>query len=127
MEQLQTPYSKYLFIRWLAEAVSDKEKKNHAMSVISYYVYEKNRVLPFTDVFVVGDTVYVFTERPGLWIGKSGRTYDEILERLNSNAKGEKTVDYKLKLKEDMKSPKYDFDMEMRMCSYIYSNNEYNI
>lgn len=122
----RTPYTKYLFARWVVELFSDKNKMKDAIFSISYYVYITNLKLTFTDIFVVGNTVYVFTERPGFWIGKGGQTYDEIVKKLNFNINGEQIANYKLELVEDRKSPNFEFSSSLSSYYHIYGEeNEF--
>lgn len=90
----------YLFLRWLAEFVKNEEDTEHVLSSIAHYMYYTQLNLPFTDIFVVGDAVCVYTTRPGMWIGKGGSTIDKITEKINFNLEGKQTHNFKITLLE---------------------------
>ena len=122
----KTSYAKHLFVRWIIEVVSDKKKQKDVLSSISSYLYNKDAKLPFTDVFLVGNTVCVFTKRPGLWIGKGGQTQEEIINKLNNNVDGKKIADYDLFILCDMSSPNYEISQNVKILSYLYGSNKMN-
>lgn len=109
----------YYFLRWLAEYVKDEKKTKDALHSIAYYISEKNLNLPYLDIFVVGDTVYVHTSRPGLWIGKAGSNHEAVEHRMNFNLKEEKIANFELTYIEDTFSSKCEIDR------YIYVINKY--
>ena len=57
-----------------------------------------------TDILVLGNDVYLYTRRPGLWIGKSGSTLKSLEDRMNHNLDGEKIHDYEINIIEDKDS-----------------------
>jgi ribosomal protein S3 len=99
----------YYFYRWLAECIKDKDKTIDVLCSIAGYINStnKNAGLPFLDIFVIRDYVFVVTQRPGLWIGKSGETHEAIEYRLNHTTKGDKVSDYKLEYIEDISSSQH--------------------
>lgn len=93
----------YYFYRWLAERVKNKDKTNDVLCSIAGYMNENtNKSLPFFDIFVVCDYVFVVTQRPSLWIGRSCETHKAIKYRMNHNVNGDKVADYKLEYIEDL-------------------------
>lgn len=98
----------YLFLRWLSEFVKNEEDTKDVMASIASFLYYKRLDLPFTDIFVVENVVCICTRRPGLWIGKAGRTIDEIIKKLNFNLKGEKIHNFKIQLLETTKGAVVD-------------------
>ena len=78
----------YLFLRWLAELVKNEEDTIHVMILIASYMHYNNLDLPFTDIFVVGNTVCVCTRKPSLWIGKADCIigYSETVGGVNSSS-----------------------------------------
>ena len=103
----------YYFLRWLSSLVEDKNKLVDVYGSIAGYFYHKQNDLTytnvmeymhFTDIFVVDNNVYIYTQRPGMWIGKSGQTIDSVQDRMNLNVNGQKVHDYKIYLIEDLDS-----------------------
>lgn len=90
----------YLFLRWLAEFVKDKENTVHVIASIASYMYCNKLYLPFTDIFVIDNVVCIYTIRPGSWIGKSGSTIDEITKKINFNLEEKQTHNFKITLLE---------------------------
>ena len=108
----------YYFYRWLAELVKDEEKTNDVLCSIAGYMNENiNKNLPFFDIFVVRDYVFVVTQRPSLWIGNSGVTHEAIEYRMNYNVNGDKISDYKLEYIEDLFSSHYYENIAIRMLN----------
>ena len=89
----------YLFARLLAEIVKDKGKTNDVLiSIANYFIkYHGGEKFQFNDIFVVGNIIYIYTFRPGYWIGKGGSEADRLLVECNYNAKMEKVADYQLR------------------------------
>lgn len=112
---------RFLFARLLAECIKDDKKTEDVICrLASYFVhYNKSVVIPFNDIFVVGDTVYIFTERPGYWIGKEGSTVNAIEHQLNYNLKEEKIGDYHIRFIEE----KYTTNISIK--TYIRIMNQY--
>lgn len=108
----------YYFYRWLAECVKNKDKTSDVLCSIAGYMNENiNKNLPFFDIFVVRDYVFVVTQRPGLWIGSCGVTHEAIEYRMNHNVNGEKISDYKLEYIEDLFSSHYHKDVVIRVLN----------
>lgn len=100
-------YKRYLFLRWLAEFVKkDDMETSSVMCGIAAYIFEKYQRLAdkFSDVFIVGNKVFIVTTRPGMWIGKGGETINAIEKTLNVNRDGKKVSNYEIELIEDVKS-----------------------
>ena len=57
-----------------------------------------------TDILVLGNDVYLYTKRPGIWIGKSGTTLKSLEDRVNHNLDGDKIHDYSINIIEDKDS-----------------------
>ena len=106
---------RYLFARLLAEIVKDKEKTNHVLiSIASYFI--KYHGVQFNDIFVVGNIIYIYTLRPGYWIGKGGSEADRLLVECNYNAEKEKVADYQLRFIELLN------DAQSDIATYIHIN-----
>lgn len=69
---------KYLFLRLLAELVWDTPKDDVYFAFGKFLSDKGREFYQFSDIFAVGDTVYIVTFRPGLWIGKGGSTVKEL-------------------------------------------------
>lgn len=54
-----------------------------------------------TDILVLGNDVYLYTKRPGIWIGKFGSTLKSLEDRVNHNLDGERIHDYSINIIED--------------------------
>lgn len=80
----------YLFMRWFASLVEDKDSVNYVLYKI-YKNYSPESQLftnvvysnRFTDIFIVGNVIYIYTMRPGLWIGTRGTEIDTLLHVIN--------------------------------------------
>jgi len=103
-------YRLYLFLRLLAEFCKDKEDSEDVIYLISRYISNEYPRLSrmFTDIFVIDDQVYIFTEYPGFWTGKGGSTLNAIKDAININGDGVKYRDYEVTPIEDWSSPIYD-------------------
>ena len=110
----------YAFLRWLVGFVERKEDKENVLSSIASWLYHgKYYNLPLTDLFVINKTIYLYTMRPGMWIGKGGETIDSCEDSINYNIDGEKVHDYQIKILEDVESP--NVKIKNYMC--VYSDN----
>ena len=112
----------YYFLRWLADLVKDNGQLEDVCSGVASWicVNDENTLLPhLSDLFVVGNNVYIVTYRPGLWIGKSGKTVGSLEHSLNHNINDEKINDYHIRFIEWLKEP---YASVMRSV-YFYSNN----
>ena len=75
----------YYFLRWLVSMGSDKKRtKEVCWGVARWMVNNDMSFLPFMDMFVLDGVLYIYTERPGLWIGKGGKTIDNLQQTLSS-------------------------------------------
>ena len=81
----------YHLLRYLVSVVEDVNLTKDVRYSIASWMYLTNRTnYPFSDIFVVDDTVYICTVRPGLWIGKGGETVDSLTNNLNTKVDGTK-------------------------------------
>lgn len=110
----------YLFLRWLAEFVKDKENTVHVMASIASYMYYNKLYLPFTDIFVVDNIVCIYTIKPGSWIGKSGSTIDKITEKINFNLEGKQTHNFKITLLETTQGAIVDILTRIKIFNNYY-------
>lgn len=102
----------YYFLRWLVELVRDKNRTFDAYGAIVGFLYNRQQDMrtnvyetyPFTDIFVIDNYVYIYTRRPGMWIGKGGETLDAVEKRLNYNSHGDLIDNYKIRILEDTNS-----------------------
>ena len=88
----------FYFLRWLSEVNKDQKVTNYVCHMIANYMSSKNSILPFLDIFVVDDNVFVYTQCPGKWIGEKGCVTDELKRMLNYNSNGELVHDFKLRI-----------------------------
>lgn len=49
---------------------------------------------PFTDIFLIGDIIYIVTDRSGLWIGKYGKDIDDLTAYIRDRVKPEYTINF---------------------------------
>ena len=114
---------RYLFARLLAEIVKDKDKTNDVLiSIASYFIkYHGGEKFQFNDIFVVGNIIYIYTFRPGYWIGKGGSESDRLLVECNYNAKMEKVADYQLRFIELLN------DATAGITTYIHINAQHKV
>ncbi len=71
----------YLFVRWIISLIEDEDEANDVVRYIALWMAHNDKVNnPFTDIFLVGDIIYIVTDRPGLWIGKYGKNMDDLIE-----------------------------------------------
>lgn len=108
----------YAFLRWLVGFVERKEDKEDVLASIASWLYHgRHYNLPLTDLFVIDNTIYLYTMRPGLWIGKGGKTIDSCVDSINYNIDGEKVHDYQIQILEDVESPNVKINLYMRVYS----------
>lgn len=103
----------YLFYRWLLGLIIDKDETRNVFFQIAYYLNNKHEFLSyydFTDIFVLNNNVYIYTRKPGLWIGKGGKGIDDLENCINYTYDGEtKLYDYHIRIIEDIESSRYLF------------------
>ena len=89
-------YSRYNYYELRAEAEKyiSRPHTHYVCRMIGYYSNNKNFRADFNDIFVIDNDIYIYTIRPGLWIGLHGQTIDDILEYLNTDGDGNKKYDY---------------------------------
>ena len=86
---------------------STKEQYINVCGLISIWLDETNNAIntyQLTDIIVLENDVYLYTKRPGLWIGKSGSTLKSLEDRMNHNLDGERIHDYSINIIEDKDS-----------------------
>ena len=110
----------YLFLRWLAEFVKDKENTVHVIASIASYMYCNKLYLPFTDIFVVDNIVCIYTIKPSSWIGKAGCIVDKITEKMNFNLEGKQTHNFQIKFLETTKGAVNDIYNFKMVLGNIY-------
>lgn len=107
----------YHFYRYMAYVIESKEKnKDIRHSIASWMCHSRHEDLPFSDIFVLDDEIYIYTYRPGLWIGRGGKTIDDCLYHINHKVDGTKYRDFKINLiesKNDALSEVYSY---MSIC-----------
>ena len=86
---------------------STKEQYRNVCSLISIWLIETEKTTStyqLTDIIVLGNDVYLYTKRPGMWIGKSGSTLKSLEDRMNHNLDGVRIHDYRINIIEDKDS-----------------------
>lgn len=84
-----------------------KKQYRDICDLISIWLIETEKstsTYQLTDIIVLGNDVYLYTRRPGIWIGKSGSTLKSLEDRVNHNLDGEKIHDYIINIIEDKDS-----------------------
>lgn len=85
----------YLFYRWLASIAEDKKQTENICIYFALWMTKNNKQNnQFNDIFVIDDVIYLFTDRPGIWIGKHG---DDI-ESLNKYINDKYDTEYKIRI-----------------------------
>lgn len=100
----------YLFYRWLLGLIIDKDETENVFFKIAHYLNNKHNFLSydFTDIFILNNNVYIYTRRPGYWIGKGGKEIYDLENCINYNYNGEtKLHDYHIRIIEDTESSRY--------------------
>lgn len=111
----------FYFLRWLAEMDKNEKYTNYICNTIAKYIHSKNTTMPFLDIFVVDNYVYIYTQYPGKWIGKKGKDIEELQHIINYNSDGELTHNFKLNVIEPNKT---NFNTVMNyLHSYRNQNN----
>ena len=121
-KHLGTHPKHYYFLRWLADIVKDSNQLNDVCAGVARWMYdtnESNLLGHLNDLFVVDDNVYIYTFRPGLWIGKHGSICESLEHSLNHNVNDEKIHNYKIRFIEIHKKP-YS---EIMGYAHFYANN----
>lgn len=107
----------YHFLRWLAEHTKDEKATKNVLSDIALFMFKNNTDIPFTDIFVVDENIYVYTVRPGLWIGKAGHIMDEILHYINYDSSDNNVSNYKIQLLENTKGAEAEIITSIRVLN----------
>lgn len=112
----------YHLYRCLASLFEDKETtKDVRFSIASWMVHSRHEDLPFNDIFVIDDEVYIYTTRPGLWIGQRGRTIDDCLYHINHKVDGTEYRNFHIHLIESKNDAISDVYGYMKVC-YSHEN-----
>ena len=80
---------------------------NSAINNLAKWFKENNEDIAkyrLTDIIVLGNDVFVYTQNPGLWLGHRAERLREIQYRMNRNFNGDQLHDYKLYLVRDKDS-----------------------
>lgn len=113
----------YYFLRWLSDIVEDKDSANDICATLGSWIVNtdigSSLINYLNDLFVVGNGVYIVTYRPGLWIGKGGRTVDSLEHCLNYDIEDKKINDYEVRFIEIHKK---NYSSVMGYINF-YSNN----
>ena len=112
----------YYFMRWLADIVRDKKQTDDICAGVARWMHDtdESRLLGhLNDLFVIDNRVYIYTYRPGLWIGRGGETTMSLEHSLNHDVNGEKIHDYDIWFIEIQGKPY----AEVAGYLHIYANN----
>lgn len=113
----------YYFYRWIIDSVINKEEVNDVIRSISYWMTKddyKSRLSTYlTDIFVMNNDIYLYTRRPGLWIGKCGSNIDDLVHSVNFNINDERIHNYKIEIIEDTNSNTTNL---VKWVTYRYNN-----
>ena len=111
----------YHLLRYLVSVVEDADLTKDVRYSIASWMDSTNRTnYPFSDIFVVDNTVYVCTDRPGLWIGKGGETIDSLTDNLNTKVDGTKYRDLQVKFIENTNDAVSDVYGYIGMLGRLY-------
>ena len=92
---------RFYFLRWLVDIITNKSDLYFLLDCIALWMVKQKSIhLRFTDIFLVGNNLYVYTPNPGDWIGKGGKTIDDFETFINDTL-GEK---YRVNIIEDRDS-----------------------
>lgn len=120
LSDIQNHMEDYHFYRYMAYVIESKEKnKDIRYSIASWMCHSRHEDLPFNDIFVLDDEIYIYTYRPGLWIGRGGKTIDDCLYHINHKVDGTKYRDLKINLIESKN------DAVSEVYSYMLTCHEY--
>jgi len=75
----------FWLLRFLSDLVMDMEIVDHVCENISVWMYHNNVNYPVNDVIVIDNLVYIYTHKPGLWIGKGGSNVHSLEKYLYAN------------------------------------------
>ena len=92
----------YYFYRWLVDAFYKQNDLVLLHTVFPWMRANNLEMLQYTDIFVIGKTIFIYTVRPGLWIGRHGQTIDSLKKLIKESETGHpEYADYKVELIED--------------------------
>lgn len=94
----------FYFLRWLAEINKNEKETNYVCQIIAKYMASKSYTLPLLDVFVVDDTVFIYTQYPGKWIGEKASNIEDLQHLLNYKANGEMVHNFKINIVKPVKT-----------------------
>lgn len=100
----------YFFYRWLIELFIDKSETKNVFFQIANYLTNQYSLssYDFSDIFVLNNKVYIYTRKPGCWIGKGGKEITKLENCINYTYDGEtKLHDYQVRIIEDRESSRY--------------------
>jgi len=118
----------YHLYRHMASIIENEEKnKDIRYSIASWMCQSHHENLPFNDIFVVDDEIYIYTYRPGLWIGKGGKTIDDCIYHINHKVDGTKYRNFKINLIESKNDAVSDVYGYMRTCQKYSDNDDESI
>ena len=98
---------------WIAKNIQSQDKLRTVCLKMARY-FERNEEkqdlsslisMGISDIVVVGNTIFIYLQRPGLIVGNRGVVIDSLIKRINyidyGEKKGEKEFDYNISLVED--------------------------
>ena len=101
---------------WIAKNIQSQDKLRTVCLKMARY-FERNEEkqnlnslisMGISDIVVVGNTIFIYLQRPGLIVGNRGVVIDSLIKRINyidyGEKKGEKEFDYDISLVEDVVS-----------------------
>ena len=94
----------YFFYRWLVSIFYPDKQSVKLIGVFLWLYHQNSRMIEFTDMFMIDNTIYIYTQRPSFWIGKGGCTMDSLYDYLNKDKDGKKIHDYHIQIIEDLQS-----------------------
>lgn len=119
---IRRSYLSFLLVRLIAELVTDKlVNKSLAWDIASFHnnhaLFKKHPYLmSFTDAFVINNRVFLYLERPGIWIGKRGTDIDALQKHINSDVDGNVINNYKISILEDNASQIWKYNEWFHIC-----------
>ena len=125
LDNIHSHMEDYHLYRYIASFVESRERNEDIRhSIASWMVHSKHENLPFNDIFVIDDEVYIYTYRPGLWIGKGGKTIDDCTYHINHKVDGTEYRKLNIHLIEIRNDAVSDVYRYMRVCQPYSDANE---
>lgn len=97
----------WYFLKAEALKFAHKKEYNSAINNLAHWFKDHDEDIAkfkLTDIIVLGNDVFVYTQHPGIWLGERAARLNEIEYRMNHKLNGERTHDYKLYLVRDKDS-----------------------